>query len=491
MGNFMKTYTMKPSELARKAEMLYQCGCDAVYIVDSAGGMFPNEVAEYVQAISERTEIRIGFHGHNNLELAAANALAAVQAGATLVDCSVGGLGRSAGNTRTEMMIPILKRAGYQIDYDLMQVLSILERHIFPILRARPFDSSQIVGGYAKVHSGLMKPFLDCIEKYDVDLTELLYAYGDTVDELGDGDDVEEIACRIVNAEEKHTLQMPVANPLLQIHTQQEQHELIHNSYISVDELFRDTRVLAVKSNLPVVNVVEIVSDSIDDEYIMAEYLYHDEHFIVVRTLFPSVERFVQFQVEGRHGFDILVFDGTAPNIQRILNGQKRFWHRDERVLHIDSRESRHHYLMSHVRCVLSESNASGILVIGGYPATFSRYVPLEMHDYDYFCVFPSNATSESVGFCRLDVQSGQVLRETSDESSRFAVAIVMSALGKDELSAIFDQLPTDIQILDCTDEAQHAALLVGDTQRRYEKLDLSKSITGELLNLLVRRRAS
>ena len=99
MANFMKSYVITPGEMAAKAKILREHGCDAIYIVDSAGGMLPGEVAAYTRAVAEACDARIGFHGHNNLELASANTVAAYQNGCTLLDCSIGGLGRSSGNT--------------------------------------------------------------------------------------------------------------------------------------------------------------------------------------------------------------------------------------------------------------------------------------------------------------------------------------------------------------------------------------------------------
>ena len=58
-----------------------------------------------VQAV----EVPVGFHGHNNLGLSVANALAAVEAGAASLDGAIGGLARSAGNAPTEMLCAVLQ----------------------------------------------------------------------------------------------------------------------------------------------------------------------------------------------------------------------------------------------------------------------------------------------------------------------------------------------------------------------------------------------
>ncbi|MCK5557153.1 MAG: 4-hydroxy-2-oxovalerate aldolase, partial [Candidatus Hydrogenedentes bacterium] len=110
--NFMKSYAKSPGELVKIAEKTRQWGADVLTVVDSAGGMLPSEVAAYVKLLSKRTGSTIGFHGHNNLDLAVANNVAALEAGASVVDCSLQGIGRSAGNAQTETMVLVLEKMG-------------------------------------------------------------------------------------------------------------------------------------------------------------------------------------------------------------------------------------------------------------------------------------------------------------------------------------------------------------------------------------------
>ena len=71
--------------------------------MDSAGTMVPEQVDAYVRALKAAVAIPVGFHGHNNLGLSVANALAAQEAGATVFDCGLLGMARSAGNCATEL----------------------------------------------------------------------------------------------------------------------------------------------------------------------------------------------------------------------------------------------------------------------------------------------------------------------------------------------------------------------------------------------------
>src|SRR5262249_55737966 len=158
MCNYMKSYAASASDLARRSVELAKHGADAIYVVDSAGGMMPEEVGEYVRAIRDATGLRVGFHGHNNLELAISNSLAAWRNGPELIDCSIGGLGRSAGNTRTELILPVLKALGYAPPYDLHLVMRVWQETIRPLLVRRPVTATEILGGFARIHSGLMGP---------------------------------------------------------------------------------------------------------------------------------------------------------------------------------------------------------------------------------------------------------------------------------------------------------------------------------------------
>lgn len=77
---------------------------DSFSMVDSFGSMYPEGVAELTRLLKARLTCKIGFHGHNNLELAFANTLAAINAGCDIIDSTIAGMGRGAGNLRTELL---------------------------------------------------------------------------------------------------------------------------------------------------------------------------------------------------------------------------------------------------------------------------------------------------------------------------------------------------------------------------------------------------
>jgi 4-hydroxy 2-oxovalerate aldolase len=81
---------------------------DYVTLVDSYGGMMPSHVSELFRNAGKYCNARLGFHGHNNMELAFANSLAAINAGCRIVDCTILGMGRGAGNLKTELLLTYL-----------------------------------------------------------------------------------------------------------------------------------------------------------------------------------------------------------------------------------------------------------------------------------------------------------------------------------------------------------------------------------------------
>jgi 4-hydroxy 2-oxovalerate aldolase len=85
---------------------------DYFYMVDSFGGVYPSEVKETIELVRSKTDVKLGFHGHNNLEMALANTLTAIDEGVDIVDATITGMGRGAGNLKTELLLTVLNSKG-------------------------------------------------------------------------------------------------------------------------------------------------------------------------------------------------------------------------------------------------------------------------------------------------------------------------------------------------------------------------------------------
>ena len=173
-SNLMKTYAITPQKALEQARKVVDWGVDIVTVVDSAGGMLPHEVKEYIELIHDNLDVRLGFHGHNNFTLGVANTLAAIEAGATIVDSTLQGLGRSAGNTPTEILLIVLEKLGYDLPYDIGKTLAIGEKYIKPLIKKQGIDPLEIVSGYALFHSSFTKTVFETAEEEGVDPLDLI-----------------------------------------------------------------------------------------------------------------------------------------------------------------------------------------------------------------------------------------------------------------------------------------------------------------------------
>ena len=99
---------------------------DYFYMVDSFGGVYPEDVKEIYNLVQSKINVPIGFHGHNNIELALINTLTAIECGATIVDATITGMGRGAGNLKTELLLTALN-AKSNLDFDFQVLCSFLQ----------------------------------------------------------------------------------------------------------------------------------------------------------------------------------------------------------------------------------------------------------------------------------------------------------------------------------------------------------------------------
>lgn len=94
---------------------------DLFCMVDSFGGVTPEDVTNIVKIVRENTKCPIGFHGHNNLQLGLINTITALQLGVDFVDATIQGMGRGAGNLNMELLLTYLNaHNGLQVDFNIL-----------------------------------------------------------------------------------------------------------------------------------------------------------------------------------------------------------------------------------------------------------------------------------------------------------------------------------------------------------------------------------
>lgn len=125
--NIMALSSVPEHQLIKAFEMVENSPVDVVYIVDSFGSLDPANIEHQVKKFKEMIPNKqLGIHTHNNLQLAFANTLAAMNNGVTFLDSSVYGMGRAAGNCHTELLVGYIQKTNYEIK----PVLNVIEKHM-------------------------------------------------------------------------------------------------------------------------------------------------------------------------------------------------------------------------------------------------------------------------------------------------------------------------------------------------------------------------
>lgn len=178
-GVLMMAHMISGQELLTQAAKMEVYGAQGIIFMDSAGNFLPEDVIERVKILVDHLSIPIGFHAHNNLGLAIANSLVAVEAGATILDGCARGFGAGAGNTQLEVLVGVLERKGYHTGIDFYKMLDasdIAERELLNEIPS--IKSLSIISGLAGVFSGFLKPVLRIAKEFDVDPRDIFIELG-------------------------------------------------------------------------------------------------------------------------------------------------------------------------------------------------------------------------------------------------------------------------------------------------------------------------
>ncbi|MBR2311821.1 MAG: aldolase catalytic domain-containing protein [Clostridia bacterium] len=132
--NIMAISQVTTAQVKQALSVLCTSSVDVIYLVDSFGSLYPENACElaqlYIDAV-ENTEKKIGFHAHNNQNLAFANTIETLSYGISYLDATVQGMGRGAGNCSLELLLSFLKNPKYSI----FELLKFIEAYI-PALKA-------------------------------------------------------------------------------------------------------------------------------------------------------------------------------------------------------------------------------------------------------------------------------------------------------------------------------------------------------------------
>lgn len=152
--NIMAISNAKESDILAALDMLGKSPVDGIYIVDSYGSLFPEQIrniSEQYLEIGEKYGKYIGMHAHNNQQLAFANTIEALTNGVSYLDATMKGMGRGAGNCAMELLLGFLKNPKYQ----LFPVLQFVEKYMVPLEEQGAiwgYDIPYLITGHLNQH---------------------------------------------------------------------------------------------------------------------------------------------------------------------------------------------------------------------------------------------------------------------------------------------------------------------------------------------------
>ena len=127
--NIMAISKVREEDLEKGLRILAESDVDYIYLVDSFGAFYPEQIRRLTDKymnIAQAHGKRIGIHAHNNQQLAFANTIEALNNGASMLDATVSGMGRGAGNCYMETLLAFLRNS----KYNLVPIMDFVQKHI-------------------------------------------------------------------------------------------------------------------------------------------------------------------------------------------------------------------------------------------------------------------------------------------------------------------------------------------------------------------------
>ncbi len=134
--NVMAVSTALERDLDEALNDLSKCKIPNIYLVDSFGSMYSEQIEylarKYKTALPGKT---IGIHAHNNMQLAFSNTVTAIIENCNMLDATMLGIGRGAGNCPIEILMSFLKNP----KFNLRPILHVIEKHLIQMQREIPW----------------------------------------------------------------------------------------------------------------------------------------------------------------------------------------------------------------------------------------------------------------------------------------------------------------------------------------------------------------
>ena len=204
VGVLMSYHMATPEILIREARKMESYGADRLLIMDSAGASTPEMVRSVIGGLVQALKIPVGFHAHNNLGLAVANSLLALECGAVFLDGTVRGFGAGAGNCPLDQLTALLQKMNARNRLSLYPMLDAGDKVVTAMAGGEYGVSSvSVVSGMAGVFSGFAEQVRSAAKNFNIDPRDIFIELGRRKVVAGQEDIITDVAVHLAQQKQK------------------------------------------------------------------------------------------------------------------------------------------------------------------------------------------------------------------------------------------------------------------------------------------------
>ena len=178
-GVLMNYHMTSTDRLLEEAQKMQSYGAQGIILMDSAGASTLEMVKRTIATLVDQLYVLVGFHPHNNMGLAVANAYIAIQEGARIIDGTLRGFGAGAGNVQLEALSALLTKEGYELNQNLYSMMDASEQIVRKAMTEdRALTDVSIVSGMAGVFSSFKTQVMAAAKEFNVDPRDIFVELG-------------------------------------------------------------------------------------------------------------------------------------------------------------------------------------------------------------------------------------------------------------------------------------------------------------------------
>lgn len=198
IGVLMMSHMLQAKGLLAQATKMQGYGAKGVILMDSAGASLPRDVKTKVSTLVKGLNVKVGFHAHNNLGMAVANSVTAVESGALIIDTTSRGFGAGAGNCPIEVLATVLQKMGIATGMDLYKLMDNADNIVSGFAELPPqVNGITLTSGMAGVFSGFCPLAIKAGRRFGVDPRDILIELGRMGVVAGQEDYITDVAVRL------------------------------------------------------------------------------------------------------------------------------------------------------------------------------------------------------------------------------------------------------------------------------------------------------